>query len=1425
MSQLIDLGKLRFHFAGDWSSATTYESNDIVKYGGNVYVYTNPVRTSANLPTDIAYWALMVEGFKFQGVFNPATQYRVGDGIAYGGKIYIAIKDSQAQVPPSNLYWSQFVDGIQWEGAYNNTRSYQKNDVVTYGPQAYIALQDSTGNLPTNIAYWTTFVSGISAQGVYNSGTTYVPGDIVAYGANLYRNKLAGIGVIPTTTANWDVFAKGNDFQGVWAIGSNYLVGQTVRFGGNVYQALTNNTGQVPSTATSDWLLYYTGINTRNNWITSTYYAVNDVVNYGGNSYICKVSHTSNNFNTDLTAATPKWEKYNSGVRYMGSWTTGTQYLKDDIISFSVSTYICKADHVAGVDFFLDLATNTKWQTFVVGAAYVLPETANNAGKYLQTPDGQNYSWQFAGANDKIYYVCNNATSSADDTSHGQSIDYAFASIRYACSYIAADMANRSPATIFVKDGIYSELLPIIVPENVTIVGDGQRNCIIQPRAGLASDGVTPNNETTMFYLSSGVMIEGVLLKGLTGFVKSTSNPQDITTATVKGVYIRLNPASVITKSPYVKESSAFSTGGVGVIVDGSVGPAGSGGSMVFHTFTQVHDGGVGFWVKDRGLSEIVSCFTYYCDFGLVSSGGGKIRGLNCNNSYGTYGSVSSGFDTSETALTGTMFGDTLEYDPTTLTGGAPSMLVGDTISPTVANSSLTVSSVSIASQSVVTTTIPHGLYDGQPVSFSNVSEAVWKPLLGDSTDGTTLKTWYADVTSPTTFKLCSNFDATNYFDTRAIAGWGFVRLNFTDVLRSNPVIVQIPSHGFTSGEKITEIAGVGGMTPLNGQDYWVTVLDPNRISLYTNSARTTGLDGTVMNPYTGGGAGTRTLTGTTLSSATLTKPQPKATVTNLQTSLGNTGRHRIVISNLRLGNTGQTYKVNTGMVGLTKTMYLNGTSAKKLDFTAYTTRQYVFEQNDATNAGESLYFTTTDGGTTEYTTGVSYWINNLEVANKAAYISGFAAATSREVRIQVATNLAGSTIYYRATTANMGGAIKVVAHNAALLDRFAGETLYPFIDGSSITNGTTTANLISTNAHKGQYGFSLVLGNLTASPIPGGSIEFTTGPVYSPTDNPDITEAPNTGEDSRSYIITTVSGWDPVNGTVTVTLSQEKLDTADSFYGQHFNIRYNYSQVRLTGHDFLSIGTGGRTTTNYPGVPTQAPSQGNEVIEALPGRVYYVSTDQDGNFRIGKYFRVDQATGRATLDASAFDLSGLTSLRLGSIGAQIGEQINEFSSDGTMSGNSNLAVPTEYAVKTYVDALRTYTVAQNALKLNKAGDTMTGALTLSGNPSSALHAAPKQYIDATQFTYSSQTAAFTAANKFIYLVVPDAAMSITLPTSPTTGTIFGIADVSGTFKTKNVTVLGGGQSVLGAVNDLVLDLNYVSLYLYYDSTLGWRII
>jgi hypothetical protein len=134
--------------------------------------------------------------------------------------------------------------------------------------------------------------------------------------------------------------------------------------------------------------------------------------------------------------------------------------------------------------------------------------------------------------------------------------------------------------------------------------------------------------------------------------------------------------------------------------------------------------------------------------------------------------------------------------------------------------------------------------------------------------------------------------------------------------------------------------------------------------------------------------------------------------------------------------------------------------------------------------------------------------------------------------------------------------------------------------------------------------------------------------------------------------------------------------------------VRSRYSQVRLTGHDFLNIGTGNKNDSNYPGIPLNAPNPLREVVEQGGGRVFYTSTDQDGNFRVGDLFRVEQSTGIATLNADAFNLSGLNELSLGgvSLGGS-GAVINEFSTDSTFFANADNIVPTQKAIKTYISA------------------------------------------------------------------------------------------------------------------------------------------
>jgi hypothetical protein len=140
--------------------------------------------------------------------------------------------------------------------------------------------------------------------------------------------------------------------------------------------------------------------------------------------------------------------------------------------------------------------------------------------------------------------------------------------------------------------------------------------------------------------------------------------------------------------------------------------------------------------------------------------------------------------------------------------------------------------------------------------------------------------------------------------------------------------------------------------------------------------------------------------------------------------------------------------------------------------------------------------------------------------------------------------------------------------------------------------------------------------------------------------------------------------------------------------HGTAVSIREKYSQCRITGHDFLDVGTGNFAETNYPQLYSRLyfSAEENETYEESGGRVFYTSTDQSGNFRTGELFAVEQATGIVTISADFFDFSGLTELRLGGIRlGGTGAVIREFSTDPLFTEDSNNIVPTQRAISAYL--------------------------------------------------------------------------------------------------------------------------------------------
>lgn len=205
-------------------------------------------------------------------------------------------------------------------------------------------------------------------------------------------------------------------------------------------------------------------------------------------------------------------------------------------------------------------------------------------------------------------------------------------------------------------------------------------------------------------------------------------------------------------------------------------------------------------------------------------------------------------------------------------------------------------------------------------------------------------------------------------------------------------------------------------------------------------------------------------------------------------------------------------------------------------------------------------------------------------------------------------------------------------------------------------------------------------------------------------------------------------------------------------------------STCRATGHDFLDIGTGSYSTTNYPyqiyGNPTKPANQAQEVYEEGVGRCFYVSTDQNGIFRVGRFFTVDQGTGTVTFSAS-IALSNLDGL-----GFKRGVVISEFSTDSAMTNNATDTIPTQSAIRAFIDRRLGLDygggpVAQNNLigpgfvalngSLAMKANLNTGGFNIVnvGNPLLNTDAANKYYVDtsvsSTNSLFKLQDVTFTS--------------------------------------------------------------------------------
>ena len=1277
------IGRLKFNWRGVWVSSTAYVIDDIVKFGANTYVCTTNHTSTASETNfylgDLSNWSLHTEGLSLKGAWASNTFYKVNDIFKYGNTQYrVVISHTSGQAfqlqPNGQQALEEYLESFNFENTWDNTTEYQEGDVVTFGGYTYVSKNINTNKAPaTNTSDWDILTTGFNVVGTWNSATNYIQGDVVKFGGNTYVAVVNNVNNSPSVGGSsvWKLVVEGIAWKGTWDYATSYKLGEAVKRLSNSYLSInpTGNLNQDPATDATGTFWNVLAEGAANNVMSNE----GDLVYYTSGATRLPAGTDGQVLTINNHSGVPEWD--NNSVTNPVFYVTeeGNDNNDGSNISRSFAT-IKKACGIATGPATIYVKAGTYEEQLPI----IVPEGITIVGDNLRTTkirpttgDSHFQEIELASTPSETYTVANatyNNTSGdmvltigAHSLHVDDSIKIADESITFSCNSFgatgaAAEKAYPRPLVEGVtNDYVTGKNVKVIEITATTITvnvnkkrgqaisiteahtfvsataggitksefqislgtyitnGAGTKNALvlnadyaekkidIAPLTGglwttsdtwdqgaspitITSTVTRPNNESYMFLMSNRTMLKDLLMDGLTGFQPAgqvaqiagsisgtivtgtnffpdlvgttvtgtnvtagtkvnnfidstqievdkvqtvsstqltfTATPEDPNNATIKGVYVSLNPASPIVKSPYVSNCSAQSIGGVGAMVDGQVhrqfaddGINPSNKSIVMDSFTQIHDGGMGFFITNAGSSELVSSFTYYCHISYAATRGGRIRSLAGNSSWGNYGIVSSGYSNNEKALEGTVEGLIAQYDASNITGGA-----GFSINERIKGA------------------------DSGAIGYVNTIQGTTQENL-----------YYSLITAGPV----------------SAGGTGF---------RSGEEI-----EGLTTGTKANLISNTSAN---RGQDGRTLVLAGLSTAVVENGS---------IQFLTGSGNGG-------LGNVNISGADPFTFVISGVSRVGADGRGSVVIDRSEWSTTGTAH---TGAI--TEIIkYPNQTSASASLLTPLYANETTINVSTITGFDPNEF---------------------VLIDKELCKIASF--PTSNSITVTRASQGAGIASDYPTGQSIVSIGASSLVSNAEIFKDF---------ESTDISMRVFDASVYELDQYyKIEDEFVKVVGINT-----------------------------------------------DVHGLTTITLVEDKA--AKCYDEQNINIRYIFSQARLTGHDFLQVGTGGTVTTNWPDVPDQDPVQSQEINESYPGRVFYVSTDHEGNFRVGRYFRVNQATGSATLNANAFDLSGLTNLQLGSIGAQLGAAINEFSTDGTLSQNSNEKCPTQAAVKTYVD-------------------------------------------------------------------------------------------------------------------------------------------
>ena len=1347
-----------FYWTDIWNINTRYRVNDIVRFGGTLYVcnegHTSAATATLGLEADQSKWDYLHKGIEYRSNWVSDTRYRINDVVKYGGGLWICTTyhtSAATNLAADESNWAQFIEGLEFEDSWDVSVNYQPGDFVTYGGYSYVAATNNIGLKPSdNVADWALFTTGFRFIGDYDDDSTnreYIEGDVIRLGGYTYLCILKHEGQRPPNATYWQRLNEGVEWKGDWTDATFYDAGDSVQYGVNSYICILAHTSDEITLQNrpdqdvdgSEWNLLVAGAESGN--LTTE----GDIVYYGGAGPTrLGIGEPGQSLIVNAAGDAPEWkflgqinnvfyvslngvdepapsygvtldrpfktvryatEQVQAGaIRYNAKTLLqrNRSFIQDEVIEYIDATYPaltydavkCRRDTGQVLDAVIwDLSHGGNERSRLAALAYF-----NEAGDtYLadnaaETAAGLNYIKTLADA------ILSNL---APATVRGSLNQYtnvalveeadALATVETLTNIVTAAItagdttnvpAERKPQnSIFVKTGEFTEVLPIIVPENTAVIGDELRSTRILPAGTLVDSADTPYTLDALTRLQA-IMSDIITAPG--DVVKTSGNLLDpVETAPVGSA------AAGAFASELVQQIYDYIDWGVNGATGDSTVPL-SYGSNTPNTTTD-YTYAVESLEANRAflLAEITAyiedaypAYVYDADAcerdisryidaiknDLIYTGNYKsllyaryyVNAVNgslledmfyMRNGTGLRNCTVSG-------LTGTLGANNAFGTKRPSAGAFVSLDPGWGPSHTdawIINKSPYVQNVTTFGTGCIGCKIDGDLHDG---GNDSIVANDFTQIISDG-----IGVW------------CTNLGRTELVSVFSYYGHiGYLAENGGKIRATNGNSSYGTFGTVAEGVDDTEVPVTGNVDNFALQAFVDNVLtDGNNILTleYTNAGVNYTSGATTITP-TGEGIG--------------------AVIDAVQTVNGGVFEVRLTDPADNFGGADYVFSENVAQGGTSTQITISNTD-QRLSSAYVGMAIYII---GGTGAGQYGYIDTYNSGTKVAT------INKMsddsagwDHVTGLSILSALSETTTYQIEPRLSFTAPPSGLY--ADTAKARPVIedeRII--RIKIWDPGVGYSSAPTI---TITDPNNTVEA-PTQVRIGDGVLTQPTWTNRGAGFATASAEVA-GDGYADLYQPgtlinvsDLTSIPQVGSnftiagDSNYYKLVTVrnvtgaeapfSAQFQISPAITITDAPEDDAVVE--------LRIRYSQVRLTGHDFLDIGTGNFADTNYPNTPVNPIDPLKETVVGGGGRVFYTSTDQDGNFRVGRLFNVEQSTGVATLNADAFNITGLNELQLGAVAlGGTGATITEFSVDGTFTANSDNIVPTQKAIKTYI--------------------------------------------------------------------------------------------------------------------------------------------